>query len=154
MAKEKKQLPKSSKKDFFYELSGTLTILLSLILLSELGTVGIILKKVFKVLFGDFYFIIVIYLIGQGIYALVKEKWFDFKSLRFNGFLLFLFSLFLIVHISFIDLYNISNQTILSETLELYKEALFSGFNITSYGGGVIGAILSQVFILLFNKIK
>ena len=153
MAKEKKQLPKSSKKDFFYELSGTLTILLSLILLSELGTVGLILKKSFKVLFGDFYFIVVIYLIGQGIYALVKEKWFDFKSLRFNGFLLFLFSLFLIVHISFIDIYNISNQTILSETLELYKDALFSSFNITSYGGGIIGAILSQIFILLFNKI-
>lgn len=153
MSKEKRQLPKSSKKDFFYELTGTLTILLSLILLSELGTVGIILKKVFKVLFGDFYFIIVIYLIVHGIIALVKEKWFDFKSLRFNGFLLFLFSLFLVVHISFIDIYGISNKTILSETLELYKDALFSGFIINSYGGGIFGAILSQVFILLFNKI-
>ena len=54
MAKEKKQLPKSSKKDFFYELTGTLTILLCLILLSELGTVGFVLKRIFKVLFGDF----------------------------------------------------------------------------------------------------
>ena len=94
MAKEKKQIPKTTKKDFFYEITGTLTILLCLVLLSELGTVGLILKNLFKVIFGDFYFVVVIYLIGQGIYALVKEKWFDFKSIRFNGFLLFLFSLF------------------------------------------------------------
>lgn len=153
MAKEKKLIPKPAKKDFFYEISGTLTILLCLVLLSELGTVGIILKNLFKVIFGDFYFVVVIYLIGQGIYALVKEKWFDFKSLRFNGFLLFLFSLFLIVHISFLDLYDISNQAILSETIELYKDAIFSDQFITSYGGGILGAILAQIFVVLFNRI-
>ena len=153
MAKEKKLIPKPTKKDFFYEISGTLTILLCLVLLSELGTIGIILKNLFKFLFGDFYFVVVIYLIGQGIYALAKEKWFDFKSLRFNGFLLFLFSLFLIVHISFIDLYDISNQTILSSTIELYKDSIFDGKYISSYGGGIFGAILSQIFVVLFSKI-
>ena len=153
MAKEKKLIPKPAKKDFFYEISGTLTILLCLVLLSELGTVGIILKNLFKVIFGDFYFVVVIYLIGQGIYALAKEKWFDFKSLRFNGFLLFLFSLFLIVHISFLDLYDISNQAILSETIELYKDSIFSDQFISSYGGGIIGAILAQIFVVLFNRI-
>ena len=153
MAKEKKQIPKTTKKDFFYEITGTLTILLCLVLLSELGTVGLILKNLFKVIFGDFYFVVVIYLIGQGIYALVKEKWFDFKSIRFNGFLLFLFSLFLIVHISFIDLYNIESQTILSQSLELYKDSLFKDQFISSYGGGIIGAISAQVFVVLFNKV-
>ena len=152
MAKEKKLIPKPTKKDFFYEISGTLTILLCLVLLSELGTVGIILKNLFKFLFGDFYFIVVIYLIGQGIFALVKEKWFDFKSLRFNGFLLFLFSLFLIVHISFLDLYNVSNSTILSTTIELYKDSIFEGTYLASYGGGIFGAILSQIFVVLFSK--
>ena len=58
VAKEKKLNPKSSKKDFFYEISGTLSILLCLILLSELGTVGTILKILSKVIFGDFYFIV------------------------------------------------------------------------------------------------
>ena len=136
MAKEKKLIPKPTKKDFFYEISGTLTILLCLVLLSELGTVGIILKNLFKILFGDFYFIVVIYLIGQGIYALVKEKWFDFKSIRFNGFLLFLFSLFLVVHLSFIYLYGINNSSILSETVNLYKDSILNGKYIESYGGG------------------
>lgn len=153
MAKEKKQIPKTTKKDFYYEISGTLTILLCLVLLSELGTVGIILKNLFKIIFGDFYFVVVIYLIGQGIYALVKEKWFDFKSIRFNGFLLFLFSLFLLVHISFIELYAISNQTILSSTLELYKDSVFNESFIASYGGGIVGAITAQIFVVLFNKI-
>ena len=153
MAKEKKLIPKTTKKDFYYEISGTLTILLCLVLLSELGTVGIVLKNLFKVIFGDFYFVVVIYLIGQGIYALVKEKWFDFKSIRFNGFLLFLFSLFLIVHISFLDLYMISNQTILSSTLQLYKDAIFSNKYISSYGGGIMGGISAQIFVVLFNKI-
>ena len=151
MAKEKKLIPKTTKKDFYYEITGTLTILLCLVLLSELGTVGVVLKNLFKVFFGDFYFVVVIYLIGQGIYALVKEKWFDFKSIRFNGFLLFLFSLFLIVHLSFIDLYNIESSTILSSTLQLYKDALFSNKYISSYGGGIMGAISAQIFVVLFN---
>lgn len=154
MAKEKKQIPKTTKKDFFYELSGTLTILLCLILLSELGAVGVFLKNLFKVIFGDFYFIVVFYLIGQGIFALVKERWFDFKSLRFNGFLLFIFSLLLLVHISFLDVYNISSQSILANTIEVYKDAIFnSNSTINSFGGGIIGAILSQIFVVLFNKI-
>ena len=154
MAKEKKQIPKTTKKDFFYELSGTLTILLCLILLSELGAVGIFLKNLFKVIFGDFYFIVVFYLIAQGIFALVKERWFDFKSLRFNGFLLFILSLLLLVHISFLDVYNISSQSILANTIEVYKDILFnSNSSINSFGGGIIGAILSQIFVVLFNKI-
>ena len=153
MAKEKKLIPKTTKKDFYYEITGTLTILLCLVLLSELGTVGIILKNLFKVVFGDFYFVVVIYLIGQGIYALVKEKWFDFKSIRFNGFLLFLFSLFLLVHLSFLDLYNIKAQTILSSTLQLYKDAIFSNKYLASFGGGIMGGISSQIFVVLFNKI-
>mgnify|MGYP003294611086 CR=1 FL=1 len=153
MAKEKKLIPKPTKKDFFYEISGTLTILLCLVLLSELGTVGIILKNLFKVLFGDFYFVVVVYLIGQGIFALVKEKWFDFKSIRFNGFLLFLFSLFLLVHISFIELYDINNQSILAQTIDLYKDSIFQGKYIASYGGGIVGAITSQIFVVLFNKV-
>lgn len=153
MAKEKKQIPKTTKKDFFYEISGTLTILLCLVLLSELGTVGLILKNLFKLLFGDYYFIIVFYLIGQGIFALVKEKWFDFKSLRFNGFILFLISLFLIVHIAFLDMYNISNSTILSSTIEIYKGSLMESKLISSYGGGILGAIIAQIFVVLFNRI-
>lgn len=154
MAKEKKQIPKTTKKDFFYEITGTLTILLCLILLSELGSVGIFLKNLFKIIFGDFYFIIVFYLIISGILALVKEKWFNFKSLRFNGFIMFICSLLLLVHISFLDIYNIKESSILKDTIDIYKDTLFGiDKNIESFGGGIIGAIFSQIFVVLFNRI-
>ena len=154
MAKEKKLIPKSSKKDFFYEISGTLSILLCLILLSELGSIGVFLKILFKVIFGDFYFIVVFYIIVHGIIALVKEKWFDFKSLRFNGIILLMLSIFMLVHISFLDLYNITSNSILSNTIDIYKESIFESNNeIVSYGGGLIGAIITQIFVVLFNRL-
>ena len=153
MAKEKKLIPKSSKKDFFYEISGTLAILLCLILLSELGTVGTVLKILSKVIFGDFYFIVIFYIIVSGIIALVKEKWFDFRSLRFNGIILFMLSLFMLIHISFLSLYNITSNSILSTTIDIYKEKIFNNEAILSYGGGIIGGILTQIFVVLFNRL-
>lgn len=152
MAKEKKEITPKAPRDFFYEVTATLIILISLIVLSELGLVGKYLKKGFKFIFGDFYFIIIIVLIINSIYALVKHKWFNSKSLRFNGFLLFIFNLLLLVHFSFLNLYQIENEQILAKTLDLFRISLLSNKEIASYGGGLIGAILSQIFMLLFGK--
>lgn len=153
MAKEKKKIEESLPRDFFYEITATLLLLSCLILLSELGAVGSLLKKGFKFIFGDFYFIVVIYLIAHSIYALLKQKWFQIKSLRFNGFLLFILNLLLLVHTSFLSLYNISKNSILADTLNLYKNALLNNISLESYGGGIIGAIFSQVLIVLLGRI-
>ena len=81
MPKEKKQQQVQAAKDFYSEIIATLMILLCLVLLSELGAVGVLLKQVFQIGFGDFYLIIVIFLIADGIYALLKGHFFNMHSL-------------------------------------------------------------------------
>ena len=90
--------------------------------MSELGAVGVLLKQVFQIGFGDFYFIIVIFLIADGIYALLKGHFFNMHSLRFHGFILFMVSLLMLNHISFISVYGVNNGSILSDSLNLYKD--------------------------------
>ena len=153
MPKEKKQIEIEKTKDLYIEIIATLLILLCLVLLSELGAVGILSKKLFLIIFGDFYFIIVIYLIINGIFTLLKGYFFNFHSIRFHGFIIFILSLLMLNHLSFISLFNISSGSILSDSLSIYKNALFSSVDLSSYGGGLIGAIMAQIFVVLFNRI-
>lgn len=153
MPKEKKQQQVQAAKDFYSEIIATLMILLCLVLLSELGAVGVLLKQVFQIGFGDFYFIIVIFLIADGIYALLKGHFFNMHSLRFHGFILFMVSLLMLNHISFISVYGVNNGSILSDSLNLYKDVIFASDHLESFGGGLIGAIMTQIFIVLFSRI-
>jgi hypothetical protein len=59
----------------------------------------------------------------------------------------------MLVHISFVDLYDINSSVILSNTIDIYKDNIFSDMSLSSFGGGIIGAILAQVFSVLFSKI-
>ncbi len=153
MAKEKKRIEIEEEKMYFYEISATIVILFSLITFSELGFVGRGLKSVLQILFGDYYFVLVLYLIGSGIYALVKRKWFDFTSIRFNGFLIFLVSLISLNHLGFYERLGFASDEIFSKSLTTYANTLKNLVQLNSYGGGLIGALFVQIFIFLFNQI-
>lgn len=153
MPKEKKQLEVAQAKDFYSEIIATLMILLCLVLLSELGAVGILLKRVFQIILGDFYFIVVVFLIADGIYALLKGRFFNMHAIRFHGFVLFMISLLMLNHVSFIAIYKVNSGSILSDSLSIYKEVIFANNYLESYGGGLIGAIMTQIFIVLFSRL-
>ncbi len=153
MAKDKKRIEKEEEKIYFYEISATIVILFSLITFSELGFVGKGLKSLMMILFGDYYFVIIIFLIGHGIYALVKRKWFNFTSIKFNGFILFVISLISLNHIGFYERLGFESTEIFSSTLSTYYNTIKNLIQINSYGGGLIGALFLQILIFLFNSL-
>lgn len=153
MAKEKRRIEVEDEKMYFYEISATIVILFSLVTFSELGFVGRGLKSVLQILFGDYYFVLVLYLIGHGIYALVKRRWFDFTSIKFNGFIIFLVSLISLNHLGFYERLGFSNDEIFSKSLTTYANTLKNLIQLNSYGGGLVGALFVQVLIFLFNQI-
>ncbi|MFI3252518.1 MAG: DNA translocase FtsK 4TM domain-containing protein [bacterium] len=153
MSKEKKKISKEEEKIYFYEISATIVILFSLITFSELGFVGTGLKSLMLILFGDYYFVILLYLIGHGIYALIKRRWFNFTSIKFNGFLLFVLSLIALNHIGFYERLGFDESDIFSNTLTTFYNTIKNLIQINSYGGGLVGALVLQVLIFLFNPL-
>ena len=153
MPKEKKKLQRAEAKDLYTEIIATLMILLCLVLLSELGSVGVILKRFFLIIFGDFYFIFIGFIVINGMYTLLKGKFLNVHSIRFHGFVIFLVSLLMLNHLGFIAIYNINSKSILSDSLAIYKNTLFSTNSLASYGGGIIGGIMTQIFIVLFSRV-
>ncbi len=153
MAKEKTRIEEQSEKIYFYEISSTIVILFSLITFSELGFVGRGLKNVFKILFGDYYFILIIFLILHGIIAMVKRRWFDFSSIKFNGFILFFLSIITLNHLGFYERLGFLTNEIFSNSLTTYVNTLKNLIQINSYGGGIVGALFLQILIFLFNQL-
>ncbi len=153
MSKEKKRIETEHEKIYYYEISATIVILFCLITFSELGFVGMGLKSLLKILLGDFYFILIIYLIINGIRALVKKKWFDLTSIKFNGFIIFFLSLITINHLGFYERLGFSNNEIFTKSITTYSNVLKNLIHINSFGGGLIGALLCQLLIFLFNDL-
>jgi hypothetical protein len=69
MAKDKKRSEDGEKKDltFYYEIVGIITILIATITLARLGNSGEWLMIFFKLLFGDWYFLILVLLMLYGL---------------------------------------------------------------------------------------
>lgn len=153
MAKEKKRVEVEKSNPYIYEIASTIIILLGLITFSELGVVGTGAKSLLKILFGDFYFIFLLFLVGQGIYTLVKHTWIDFTSIKINGFILFYISLISLNHFAFYELLGIESTEILKQTFNTYSSVIKGNLVVTSYGGGLIGALGLQLLIYLFNRL-
>lgn len=153
MAKEKRMIEKEKEKIYYYEITGTIVILFVLITFSELGYVGGGLKSLLKILFGDYYFLLLFYLLITGIKALVKKTWFDFTSIKLNGFIIFFISLITLNHLGFYQRLNFDTNEIFKQSFNTYVNVLKNLIHINSYGGGIIGALVSQLLIFLFNSL-
>ena len=93
MAKKKKQ---EAKKDngIRVELTGILLILLSIIGIAKLGIVGRFVQGFATFLVGEVYNILLLGLIGVGLYLIIKRKQPNYFSAKMLGLYLLLFRLF------------------------------------------------------------
>lgn len=90
MAKEKKRLIEEKEQQvtmFYYEIVGSFAIIFSITVLGKLGKIGKVFTIFFKVAFGDWYWIFILFILFYGLYSLFMHNKFDFKSHRFLGFL-------------------------------------------------------------------
>ncbi len=151
MPKEKIK-KKNENYNIYYETLGIVLIGLSLIILTRLGSVGLWLNIIFKILFGDWYYLLLIMIFIQGCIFLKKRKFIDFKSIRVNGFFLFLLSLMGLSHYSIYQYAKNHEDNALFQTINLYKYYINDPDLDYMLGGGIISAIIYQGLVFLIGE--
>lgn len=154
MAKEKKRSIENEKEEtlFYHELIGIIFIIFSISILGKLGKIGHFLTNVFKVGFGDWYWVIILFFLFYGLVNLFKHTHFDFKNQRFIGFVFICFGLLIFAHFPLHNYIEETSNAYFSETWRIYKHYLDT--NSSMYlGGGLIGAVMFYIIYYLFGSI-
>ena len=152
MAKKKKSSSENSKNSgYSVELTGLVLILIGLIGFG-FGPVGALIKKFAMFLLGEWWPLILIFVLVIGFYMLIKRKLPNFFSARYMGLYLLLIVILVLSHLTFVkDVEN--SSSIFEATLNNYMSRVASIGNnnaLTSsgqtsivIGGGIIGAVFA-----------
>lgn len=154
MGKEKKRNIDDKKEEtlFYHELIGVIFIIFSISILGKLGKIGTFLTDIFKVVFGDWYWIFILFLLFYGMVSLFKHKSFDFKNQRFIGFVFICFGLLMFAHFPLHKYISEKSNSYFSETWKLYRTYLDTNANMY-LGGGLIGAVMFYIVYYLFSSV-
>lgn len=149
MPKDKRRLVDEEARQktmFYYEIIGSILIILSITTLAKLGKVGNIITILFKSFFGDWYFIFLLFFLFLGFYNLFLHTGFNFKHHRFIGFSLLSLIFLLSSHFSIHEYALSGEEGYLDAVFSIYKEYINTG-DYTALGGGILGAVL---FFLIY----
>ncbi|HOR95578.1 MAG TPA: hypothetical protein PLA20_01780, partial [Bacilli bacterium] len=100
MGKEKHPSIEQERKDltFYYEIIGLFSLIIPILALARLGVVGFYIMLTFRIVFGDWYFLILIALIAFGIRSLLVHKPLNWKNVRTIGILMILIGIMILSH--------------------------------------------------------
>ena len=159
MAKKKKS-KESNSVSYSVELIGLILILIGIIGFG-FGFIGSLIKKFAMFLAGNWWMLVLIFLIVLGIYMLYKRKMPKFSNQKLIGIYIFIIILLVASHFEFLN-QNDSPQEILSATYNNFMERMqsitannaleFSGDTSVVVGGGFIGALFIALLYGLFGK--
>ena len=145
MAKDKKRLVDESEQKetvFYYEITGFILILFSFITLGKLGSIGSLIGKLIKVLFGDFYWLFLILLLLYGVYLLFMHNKISIKNTKCISTIMISIIILIVSHFPVHNyLSSFEDKSYITLLLSFYKEYL-NGFNVEYLGGGLIGAFI------------
>ena len=151
MAKLKNQIVEQKKKDYFSVALGIVVCVFCLVLIGRIGVTGSKLYLLSCLVLGDFSTVVLAFVMFYCCkYVLFKKK-FDYHHISFIGcvFIYLAFSMF--CHLGLYDVLSMSNKTILSKTLMLYKNYMVYYEDTYSCGGGIIAAIIVQISCFLLG---
>ena len=159
MAKKKKS-KESNSVSYSVELIGLILILIGIIGFG-FGFIGSLIKKFAMFLAGNWWMLVLIFLIILGIYMLYKRKMPKFSNQKLIGIYIFIIILLVASHFEFLNQTD-SPQEILSATYNNFMERMqsitannaleFSGDTSVVVGGGFIGALFIALLYGLFGK--
>lgn len=154
MAKEKTQKIENSENEklFYYEILGIVLLILSMLAIGKMGFIGSYLMLIIKVLFGDWYFLIILLLIIYAIRCIIIHKKLKIINIRYLGIFLLFLSLILLSHFSMHKYVKEYDQNHLKITLSLYLTNFKNNTPDGIVGGGVIGAILFYISYYLLSE--
>ena len=159
MAKKKKS-KESNSVSYSVELIGLILILIGIIGFG-FGFIGSLIKKFAIFLAGNWWMLVLIFLIVLGIYMLYKRKMPKFSNQKLIGIYIFIIILLVASHFEFLNQTD-SPQEILSATYNNFMERMqsitannaleFSGDTSVVVGGGFIGALFIALLYGFFGK--
>ncbi len=160
MAKKKKSSADTKKNNgISVELTGLIMILIGLIGFG-FGPVGALIKKFAMFLMGEWWPLILIFVLIMGFYMLIKRKLPNFFSAKYIGIYLILAVILVLSHLTFIEKANKASE-IFNLTMNNYMErvasinsnnALSSSGQVSAViGGGILGAVFSFCSASLFD---
>mgnify|MGYP004662839391 FL=1 len=160
MAKKKKTTSENKNNNgYSVELTGLILILVGLIGFG-FGPVGALLKKFAMFLLGEWWPVILIFVLVIGFYMLIKRKLPNFFSARYIGLYLVIIVILVLSHLTFVTSVE-SPSKIFEATLNNYMSRVASigannalqssGQASIVIGGGIIGASFSFAIASLFG---
>lgn len=155
MSKEKKRSNDESKTEqttFYHEIIGVISIVLSIIILGKLGKLGEWFTIFTKVLFGDCYWFLVIFIFIYGTYNLIMHKSFDFKHQRFIGYIFIALGILVFAHFRLHSIVQKRGGNFFKTTWTIYINYISNPSDIY-LGGGIVGSLIFYIFYYLFGVI-
>ncbi|ERJ13695.1 DNA translocase FtsK [Haloplasma contractile] len=158
MSKEKsRKLVNDETKEglIYFEIWGIALILLSIIIISELGTIGAALYVFIKFAFGDWYWLILIYQFYYGIMLILYHEFPTYKLIKIRGLLFILSGILINSHFAIYHTVNNNDGffNIIGQTWNVYMTYLDDPNADLITGGGIVGAVLFQVVYTLLGTI-
>ena len=120
LSKDKKII-ESNNNDYFKEVLSFISIILLLIILAGIGILGYYGMLIFKIIFGEWTILLLIFFLISQIYYLIKKKAFEFHSITFQGFLFIYLGLTLMSHLTIYNGLGLTPKNVFLESLKLYK---------------------------------
>lgn len=155
MGKEKAQKIETRENErlFFYEILGIILLILAMLAIGKMGFIGLYLMLILKLLFGDWYFMIIILMIVFAIRSIIIHKKLKITNIRYLGIIIFLLALILLSHFSMHKYIKDYDQNYLKLTLSLYFNSFKNQTPDLIIGGGIIGAILFYLSYYLLSEV-
>ncbi len=159
MAKEKHLKFEQESKDltFYYEIVGILSLIIPVLAFARLGLVGFYIMLVFKILFGDWYFLFLLAIFCYGLRCLIYHKPMNFKALRIIGIFLILLGVMMLSHFpmhKYIASFDLEESGgYYRKTIGLYLDYFKNYYDGMVVGGGILGSTFFYIFYSLFSSI-
>ena len=159
MAKEKHLRYETETKDltFYYEIVGIISIILPILAFARLGLIGFYIMLIFKIVFGDWYFLFLLAFFCYGLRCLIYHKPMNFKALRVIGIFLILLGVMMLSHFpmhKYIVSFDIDGSGgYYRRTIGLYLDYFKNYYDGMVVGGGILGSTFFYLFYSLFSSL-
>ena len=150
MAKKKQKKQKDGAKfEYSNEVVGVLLILFSIIGIGGYGPAGNFIRSFAVFLVGVIYPLFLVFLLGIGVYLILKRKIPDLINSRMIGLYVLVIASLVLLHMKYVN--ELQGQEIITETLDNIMKTFKNTDMIDNCGGGMIGALFGYLFYISFK---
>ena len=150
MAKKKQKKQKDGAKfEYSNEVVGVLLILFSIIGIGGYGPAGNFIRSFAVFLVGVIYPLFSVFLLGIGVYLILKRKIPDLINSRMIGLYVLVIALLVLLHMKYVN--ELQGQEIITETLDNIMKTFKNTDMIDNCGGGMVGALFGYLFYISFK---